>query len=399
MASLFNMPRLKDRRNEPDNLLGIDGDIGMTDSSFQGMGRAPVNELWAGRYSAAIDDEEFEEKVKLAKAARERALSAKKSSYLDGQPSFNKQNSEIEWLADSREYIYDESGLDIYPGHMRADEKTPIFMEEFSDADSKFRDGSFEALADAAEKGNGLLLGDVFDHPELYRHYPEVQMLPVALNKNMKEGHRGSYFRPTGERPLGLMHLNPSSTPEDSRETMLHELQHFIQTAEGWEGGGSASTQLGLDYAENLLNSAKTHVGDNESPIAQELGQRVVDKYDESTSPLEFMKKEDLGNNLKYDAYFNLTGEQLARDATFRDESGDQVKNYYYGGSDMPEHGNWNRSDATFEHMPVMPEVRQYLMDNGLLGPILGANGKQEKHDAIDPYVEKYMQAMMEGRK
>lgn len=403
MASLFNMPRPRGKRNE-DNLLGLSGDIGMTDSSFQGMGRVPVDELWAGRYSAAIDDEEFDKQVELAKAARQEALDSK-PVHMSG-PAFDRPNSENEWVVNSRDYISDQSGLDLYPGHLRSDVEKPIFMTEFSDEGSGFREGAFKELAAAAEKGDGMLLGDVFNHPELYKHYPEVQFLPVGVNKDMEAGHRGSYFSPTGERPLGVMHLNPNATPEDSRETTLHELQHFIQQAEGWEGGGSASPHLGQSFVHHAVNQLDTH---GESPQVMGLVREIDDMYKSSEEVMPFMKKEEVYNNVAGRAYGSLSGEQLARDATNRDAMGDQVENYYRGATDVynegeKEYENWNHTGASFAPMAVMPSIRQELSESGLLGPItLDEDGNPILSDNKDPYVEQYLMEMQslldEGRK
>lgn len=396
-GNLFGVDMPRPRGSREENLLGIDGsgDIGMTDSAFQRMGRAPVDELWAGRYSAAIDDEEFDELVKLAEAARQEALESK-PVHMSG-PAFALPQAENDWVQNSRDYISDRSGLDLYPGHLRSDVENPIFMSEFSDAGSAFREGSFEDLAAAAEKGDGLLLGDVFDHPELYKHYPEAQFLPVGANKSMEDGHRGSYFSPTEERPLGAMHLNPNYTPEESRETLLHELQHFIQRAEGWEGGGGVNPQTGHAFAQHVADTSVNHP---DSPQAQGLLQEVDDLYEGSEEVMDFMKNEELYQNLAGRAYGSLSGEQLARDATNRDAAGVQVDNYYRGATDVYNEGereyeNWNHTGASFTPMAVMPSLRQELAENGLLGPIkLDKDGNPIRMDRVDPYVGQYLKEM-----
>jgi hypothetical protein len=395
MAGLLSMPKPRGRRNE-ESLLGLSGDLGMTDSTFRNMGRAPVDELWAGRHSAVIDDDDFDEKVKLAMAAREEALSAK-GGYMS-VPDFQKPEAEDTWLSDAREYITDQSSLDIYPGHLRSDEKNPIFMSEFSDEGALLREGYMDYINKQTESGDGTYLADVFHHPELYKHYPESQFLPVFTNADMKEGHRGSYFRPNKDMPIGAMMLNPSILDDEkNRETLLHELQHFIQSAEGWEGGGMSGTEAGIRYAENLLDSGKTHSGHNHSPSAEEMADGVREMYKSSTEIMPFMKDQEVGAALAHHAYEGLSGEQLARDATARDGAGIQVENYYYGPTDRNEYANWNHTDATFKPMAAMPAIRQDLMERGLLGPILDEAGNPLKSDAVDPYVQKYMEALLEA--
>ena len=263
MASLFNMPRPRGKRND-DDLLGISGDIGMTDSSFRGMGRAPVDELWAGRFSAAIDDDDFDERSEYAKSLRNRALELKQEHYIDGQPEFNKRPSERKWEQDARVLIADETGLDLYPGHLNSNVNNPVFMQEFSDSGAKFKEGAFERMA----SGEAGLLGDVFDHPELFRHYPEAQALPISYRDLGDDSLLGSYMPaaaiegiyeegdPAAKLNQGVISLNSAiDDPEKQRETLLHELQHYIQGVEGWQNGGMPSADLGFKYADALENN------------------------------------------------------------------------------------------------------------------------------------------------
>ena len=72
----------------------------MTDSSFQQMGRAPVDELFAGRFSVHIDDEEFAEREERAKEIRLVELANKDWTIAkfmkDGA---SKEEAELYWMA------------------------------------------------------------------------------------------------------------------------------------------------------------------------------------------------------------------------------------------------------------------------------------------------------------
>ena len=72
MGGLLATPRRRGSGfHGDDNLLGISGEIGMTDEMFRRLGRAPVDEFFAGRNSAAIRDGVF--KSLEAKADRARS--------------------------------------------------------------------------------------------------------------------------------------------------------------------------------------------------------------------------------------------------------------------------------------------------------------------------------------
>ena len=395
MASLFNMPRPRGKRNE-DNLLGLSGDIGMTDSSFQGMGRAPVNELWAGRFSAAVDDDDFDERAKHAKEIRDGAIGVKQKHYLDGQPEFNQMPAERGWQADARDAIFDETGLDLYPGHLNSNVENPVFMEEFSDADAKFKEGAFERMA----AGKANLLGDVFDHPELYRHYPEAQALPISYRDLENDSLLGAYYPASSVAPMykegdpaakvnqGVISLNSAiSDPESQRETLLHELQHYIQGVEGWQNGGMPSADLGHKYADALENNV-----DPTSPNAKAISEIPKNIREQSGEVMPFMQREAMAQTLAYPAYENLTGEQLARDATARDKAGVQMVDYYRGPTDGNEYGNWHPEEATNVPLAGAINARKMMQDEGLLGIVDWETEKvlEGTEWDEDPYLERY---------
>jgi hypothetical protein len=86
--------------------------------------------------------------------------------------------------------------------------------------------------------GDPVALGTVFDHPDLFKAYPQlanVEFKPSWLGSSM----RGQYV--PGHPEFGI---DPSITitpmgPGAMRSTMVHELQHGIQDIEGFGRGGN----------------------------------------------------------------------------------------------------------------------------------------------------------------
>jgi hypothetical protein len=114
-------------------------------------------------------------------------------------------------------------------------------------------------------------LGDILNHDKLYEAYPEVRDLPVGLLPALNEGFYGAYGadgrafadyaeflenpgRLRDEEYLGAMVINPTlhQYTEDSflngetlerrtdgdnelLQTVIHELQHFIDSSEGFQ--------------------------------------------------------------------------------------------------------------------------------------------------------------------
>ncbi len=96
---------------------------------------------------------------------------------------------------------------------------------------------AFAALPESKlfSKEESLPLGQVLDHPELFKAYPEL--------KDVKVVKRSGFLDSTG----GLQgSFNPESntltiTPyaKDPGSTILHEMQHWIQSKEGFATGGN----------------------------------------------------------------------------------------------------------------------------------------------------------------
>jgi hypothetical protein len=79
---------------------------------------------------------------------------------------------------------------------------------------------------------------EVMRHPELFEAYPELKSLQIQLLPATSRNN--AVYSPT-ERVISI---NPKSTSEQARSSMLHELQHAIQESEGWNKGANAGIFL-----------------------------------------------------------------------------------------------------------------------------------------------------------
>ena len=171
---------------------------------------------------------------------------------------------------------------------------------------------------------------------------------------------------------------------QDFRETLLHELQHYIQNNEGWQNGGLPSPEMGLMYADALENKV-----DPTSPMAEQMSALPQAIREQSGEIMPFMQNEAMGIEMAGPAYLNITGEQLARDATERDKSGAQVVDYYDGPitGDGDEYVMWHYDDPTYMPARGSMNVRNVLQNEGLLGPYDFATGalKAGEKSSSDP--------------
>lgn len=90
-------------------------------------------------------------------------------------------------------------------------------------------------------------MGDLLDHPRLFRAYPELADIPVRFGK--ADVNSGGFTPDTNS-----IHLR-SPTPNDMKMVLLHEIQHYIQQKEGFSPGSNPKMGWIQDYVKR--NEAK----------------------------------------------------------------------------------------------------------------------------------------------
>ena len=93
----------------------------------------------------------------------------------------------------------------------------------------------------SAQVSDGMRLGDFLKHDELFEAYPRLRDVELRFEK-MDDGTRGSY-----SASENLIRLDSSlrDAPED---TLIHEIQHAIQDAEGFSPGASPEYWARREY-------------------------------------------------------------------------------------------------------------------------------------------------------
>lgn len=124
---------------------------------------------------------------------------------------------------------------------------------EFSDMGSTFKE--------MPKFFQGKRLGEVLDHPELYKQYPgladvEVQKMVPTLENYGKAGE----FTKVEGRPV--IRIRADATPEEAQSTLLHEIQHAIQDREGFPQGAKAEAEgYGVNPGEMEARAVQSRMG------------------------------------------------------------------------------------------------------------------------------------------
>lgn len=88
----------------------------------------------------------------------------------------------------------------------------------------------------------------VVKHDDLYRAYPDMAEMDVgAMTEAQIRDNPGvqGYFSPSRDE----IRVNPRLSPEEQKDTVLHEMQHAVQQREGHSGG--ASPEVSRQYADD----------------------------------------------------------------------------------------------------------------------------------------------------
>ncbi len=250
-------------------------------------------------------------------------------------------------------YIYGGKEAQGYKPNMEgqfsnmADKKVRF---EIDDSKAKLIKKPFKmdnALANKLQIPNGKWpqgkLSEFIDHPELFKNYPEFKNIDVIINEpGYDVGARG-YFD-SGKNQLFIDHnqlydykgnINEQAE-KNVKSIILHELQHSIQTKEGFAKGGS------LESASQLDPDTVNEITGVQSVLEDALKQKNSDNWVYNSTPVDKIIEitSDAPSNIKewainvakggdnsiqdflketpYNKYQRLSGEIESRDVSAR---------------------------------------------------------------------------------
>lgn len=98
--------------------------------------------------------------------------------------------------------------------------------------------------AQAQYKGPKITtVGDVLKHDQLFANYPQIADIPIFVDNTLGKGFNKDtlgYFSTAPGKNLIAIRQDIASDPVKLRSTLLHEIQHYIQNIENFEGGANA---------------------------------------------------------------------------------------------------------------------------------------------------------------
>lgn len=258
---------------------------GIFDPALKDLQRAPVDEFFAGRNSAMIDDDEWDLTVSQA----ERLLGRKRGGKNGNLDSAEGSDDDMA----IREAIQEETGLFMYPGQgIKTPPKDVAFMQEFDDSGASLSEGWRDSDMPST-------LGGLLQHEELYKHYPELAQMPIVNEEDPQL--YGWYGDVSEENPIGMMGVQSQASDGEVLGTLLHEAQHYVQDLEGWPAGASHGARKTLEsFAAGQPDRFK--------------------QWDDAfrREPEGSEREASIRDDVNWESYANASGEILARDVEDR---------------------------------------------------------------------------------
>lgn len=227
-------------------------------------GAAPLKAIFAGI------------SAKGAKAIKDRVDSLRGEGLEDGQDLWNAQRGQknkgyYDPLDKEFRFEIDTQGVSL---------KEPVAVKEVG-----YRESGVQASLPRDKK---FLLSEVIDFPELFEKYPDLRKINVEWSPEPDGGFYSSTRKTIG--------LGDAENKEELTSTLLHEIQHVVQDAEGFLGGGNKQmfkspefTQAKIDLMDQTKEAqeeitdtfAPFSFGDEENLSPEFVSTQLIELYDD----------------------------------------------------------------------------------------------------------------------
>jgi len=189
-----------------------------------------------------------------------------------------------------------ENPLSVYNAGKKGEDYGGVYLGA---KDNKIK----SVISDEGAKLTGVkegTLGEVMDHPLLYKHMPElkdikVKMLPEGTRANL----RGSMNLNTNE-----LEYNRNMNVDDLMNTILHETQHAVQKSAGFTPGSSqAAEMMGENFAKAYDQEAAVYKNRGDRAPKELFNDILGQIYQKGAGEVEARTTEAMKQHKVYTAY------------------------------------------------------------------------------------------------
>lgn len=177
--------------------------------------------------------------------------------------------------------------------------------------------------------GEPLFVGNMIDHPELFKHYPELAQIPVK-STGLNFGVSGSY------NPANKVMRLAGGMPASVYSTIIHELQHAVQDIEGHSNGGNTASFFTPEMSDlkqrhqTVWNDYKKNIPKevNEYSLARLMQDVIGKKADKAHMERWYPHEYSFLQSLNSDTFKQLQTAQNSRIAA--EKMDDEAAKMYY---------------------------------------------------------------------
>lgn len=234
---------------------------------------------------------------------------------------------------------------------------------------------------------DGAKLTDVINDEALFAAYPELKNYTLAIEE-LKDA--SGYFDETNKK----IALKKGAEKEDDRLTLIHEIQHFIQSKEGWVRGTNDKNPLILDTVKDIL----PYIREDLSMFLKSAAKRIFNKsYKKESirnfryfkdkwgfSPIKYLSHLKKANYLAYEAYLRKAGEVEARNAEKRADMTalERRRSLASETEDIPRSRQWRKTP----YEDVMFSIRQKDVVNKAMSGLQNFNDDEINDMLMDTF-------------
>lgn len=166
----------------------------------------------------------------------------------DDKAAFKESSLDMEAAyADAEANVTYERDGNLFKAKYKPD--TPDYVATFGRTEEDAFDNLAKQLAKRAggtpfnisnvKDGDSMALSDVMDHPDLFAAYPFLRFMTVQFDRGGDASERGAFYE-----QRNLITVNADRAPREVLSTLLHEVQHAIQSREDFARGGNMDSNF-----------------------------------------------------------------------------------------------------------------------------------------------------------
>lgn len=236
----------------------------------------------------------------------------------------------------------------------------PHYKTVISDADAKLKLNYLDILYKATKNWQEVYLDEILEHDKLFELYPEARKIIVFTNRGAD--WLGSFSKPFSKKDSPVIQINTFRDDSSILKTILHEIQHYIQYKEKFQGRGTSPENL-LNQNPSLYNQdsntifkAYQHdVGEQEAKFTQENSDKTQGSLNTTLNAL--LQEDNVPSKYLGDHYIKLQSKQRGaidtkvfeslfpafKNSIARNPDG-SLKVYYHGTSADKDFVNFKKS-------------------------------------------------------